>query len=80
MFYKIKIRVSNSFDPDQDLHIVGPDWSKLFAKIISKRQKLPLAGKELMISFAIEATSFLSKEYIEDFTRVLMFIEFMQQL
>ena len=64
MFYKIKIRVSNSFDPDQALNFVEPDWSKLFSKIISKRQKLPLAGKELMISVAMAATNFLSKEYI----------------
>ena len=34
------IRVSNSLDPD---------GSKVFAKVISRRQKLPLAGKELMV-------------------------------
>ena len=33
--------MSNSLDPDQDLH---------FAKVIIRRQKLPLAGEELNIN------------------------------
>ena len=38
--------MSNSLDPDQDLHPVGPDLGpNCFAKLISRRQKSPLAGK-----------------------------------
>ena len=54
------IRVSNSLDPDQARHYVGPDLGpnclqtnclagpgfKLFAKVISRQQKSPLVGKE----------------------------------
>ena len=46
--FKNTIRVSNSLDPDQARHVVRPDLGpKLFAKVISRRQKLPLAGKDL---------------------------------
>ena len=44
------IRVSESLDPDQAQRFVRPDLGpKLSAKIISRRQKSPLAGKELSI-------------------------------
>ena len=47
-FFKKSFRnVSNGLDPGQDLP-VGPDLSpKLFAKVISRRQKWLLARKEL---------------------------------
>ena len=44
------ITVSNSLDQDQAQQNVGPDLapgSKLFAKVNSRQQKSPLAGKEL---------------------------------
>ena len=37
------IIVSNGLDPDQDRRWVGPELGRLFAKVISRRQKLPLA-------------------------------------
>ena len=41
--------MSNSLDPDQAQCFVGPDLDqKLFAKVISRQQKLPLAGKKLI--------------------------------
>ena len=44
------IRVSCRLDSDQDLHSVSPDLSpNCFAKVTSRRQKLPLARKELDI-------------------------------
>ena len=63
--------MSNSSDPDQDRH----SGAKLFAKVIIRRQKLPLAGEELTINsngifkarsslilvFAIKIASFLGK-------------------
>ena len=40
--------MSNGFDLDHNRHSVCPDLrSKLFAKVISRRQKSPLAGNEL---------------------------------
>ena len=41
--FRNTIRVLNGLDPDQDHHCLG----HLFAKIISKQQKPPLARKEL---------------------------------
>ena len=41
--FRNTIRVLKGLDPDQDQHCLG----HLFAKIISKQQKPPLAGKEL---------------------------------
>ena len=42
--------MSNGLDPDQAQQSVMPDLGpKLFAKIISRRQNLPLAAKELTI-------------------------------
>ena len=44
--------MSNSLDPDQDRHFVGPDLgTKLFAKVNSRGQKSLLAGKELNMDF-----------------------------
>ena len=49
MSFRNTTRVSNSLDPDQDRRSVGPDLGqKLFAKFISRRQKSPLARKELI--------------------------------
>ena len=46
-FSKHSCRVSNTLDPDQDRHNLGPDLDpKLFVTVISRRQKSPLAGKE----------------------------------
>ena len=47
--FRNTIRVSNSLDPDQDLYSVGLFLGpiNLFAKVICRRQKSPLAGKEL---------------------------------
>ena len=41
------IRVSNSLDPDQTRSFQASSWSKLFVKVISRRQKSALAEKEL---------------------------------
>ena len=42
------IRMSNKLDPDQDRHSVGPDLGpNSLKKVISRRQKLQLAWKEL---------------------------------
>ena len=43
------IRVSNSLDPDQARHFVGPDLGPncLQRLSVSRQQKSPLAGKEL---------------------------------
>ena len=41
--FRNTIRVPNSVDPDEDRHSVGPHLgSKLFANVISRRQKSPL--------------------------------------
>ena len=41
--------MSNGLDPDQDRHSVYSDHgSKLFSKVISRRQKLLLAGKDFV--------------------------------
>ena len=51
--YRLLITFANCLYPDQDQHNDGPrfckSWSgsKLFAKVISRCQKLPLARKEL---------------------------------
>ena len=37
-FFQNTIRVSNSLDPDQARHFVGRSGSKLFAKVISRRE------------------------------------------
>ena len=42
------IRVSNDLDPDQDRRSVGAKLGPEFAKVISRQQKSPLAGKRLM--------------------------------
>ena len=42
------MRLSNSLDPDQTRHFVGPDLGQiLFAKLISKGSTLSQVGKEL---------------------------------
>ena len=39
--------MSSGLDPDQDRHFVGPDLGpKLFAKVISRQQKMPLAARK----------------------------------
>ena len=43
------IRVSNGLSPDQGRCSVGPIWVQTVSKAISRRQKLPLAKKELML-------------------------------
>ena len=50
---------SNSLNPDQALHFVDliRVHSKLFAKVISKQQSLPPAGKELMVQCYIKPTA-----------------------
>ena len=53
--FRNTIRVSNSLDPDQARHFsrsdLGPSsGSKLFAKVISRRQKSPLGGKSYLSS------------------------------
>ena len=40
--------MSNSLDTDQDRQNVRPDLGPMFAKVISKRQMLSLARKELI--------------------------------
>ena len=42
------IRVSNSSDPDQERHSVGPDLSPTVRKVVSRPQMSPLAKKELI--------------------------------
>ena len=55
MFYQIKSKqehywnVSNVLDPDQDRHVIPDLGPKLFAKVVSRYQKLPLASKDLII-------------------------------
>ena len=49
-YFRNTIRVSNSLDPDQAQHF-AKSGSKLFAKVISRRQKSPLVGKELTQQF-----------------------------
>ena len=46
-FFKNTIRASNILDTDQNQCSVGPDLSpnRLYVKVISRRQKLPLAGR-----------------------------------
>ena len=57
--FRPTIRVSNSLDPDQDGHSVGPldpdqdrhrslSGSKLFVKVVSRQQRLLPARKELI--------------------------------
>ena len=41
------IRVSNSLDPDQARHFVGPDLGPNSLQRLSADNKLPLADKEL---------------------------------
>ena len=44
--------MSNSLDPDQDRHFVGPDLDpKLFAKVIGRKQKSWLARKDFVRLF-----------------------------
>ena len=46
--------MSNSLDPDQARRFVGPDLGpKLFAMVISRRQKSPLTGKELIFQIIL---------------------------
>ena len=46
-FFRNTIRASNDLDPDQDRHLVGPDLGpNCLQKVISRQQKLLLAGKE----------------------------------
>ena len=53
------IRVSNSLDPDQARHCRACSGSKLFAKVISRQQKSPLAGKELNTKQLVDTTFWL---------------------
>ena len=46
--FRNTIRVSNSLDPDRDRHSVVPDLGPNYLHIISRRQKLLLARRELM--------------------------------
>ena len=47
-FFQEHYQSVNNLDPDQDQHSVGPNnGSKLFAMIISRWQKSPVACKEL---------------------------------
>ena len=46
------IRVSNGLEPDQGRHFVGPDLGPNclhLPKVFSRRQKLPLARKKLVV-------------------------------
>ena len=43
------IRVSNSLDPDQDRHYVGPDLGPNCLQRLSADDKWPLARKELRV-------------------------------
>ena len=45
--FRSTIRVSNRLDQDQDRRSVGPVLDHTVANVISRRQKLPPAGKEL---------------------------------
>ena len=45
----------NSLDPDQDRQSVWSlSCSKLFVKVISRQQKLPLAGRELINIWTVQ--------------------------
>ena len=48
--FRNTIRVSNSLNPDQDRHNVGPDLGPSCLQMLSAdNQKLPLARKELIM-------------------------------
>ena len=54
------IRMSNSLDQDQAQHFVRPDQCpKLFAKVIGRQPKVPLAGKELNTKQLVDTTFWL---------------------
>ena len=67
--FRNTIRVSNSLDPDRDRHSVSPDLGpNCFAKNISRRQKLPLARKELTPAVPIAGQhSLLTKVSVLEF-------------
>ena len=46
--FRNTIRVSNSLDPDQDQHIVGPDLGPNCLQRLSADDKSPLAKKRLI--------------------------------
>ena len=47
--FKNTIRVSNGFDPDQDLHFVGPDLGPNCSQRLSAEDRWPLARKKLKL-------------------------------
>ena len=52
--FRNTIKVSNIMDSNQERHFVSPDlgpWNKLFAKVISRRQKFQLASKSYTEGF-----------------------------
>ena len=64
-FFRNTIRVSNGLEPDQNRQYVGPDLvPNPLQKIISSRQKLPLAWNELSYStlMAMIGTIFIHKK------------------
>ena len=63
------IRVSNSLDPDQDRHCVGPDVCPSCLQSYQQTTKVPLARKELMRLYSIFLFQFL---HIKESSSVLL--------
>ena len=56
----ITIRVSNSSDLEQALHLVGPDLRpNCLQRLSADKQKLPLVGKELNTKQLVDTTFWL---------------------
>ena len=55
-FFQYHIRLSNSLDPDQALHYVGPDLGPNCLKSYQQMKKSPLAGKELNTEQLLDTT------------------------
>ena len=53
------IRVSNSLDPDQDRHFVGPDLGPNCLQRLSADDKSPLGAKELNTKQLVDTTFWL---------------------
>ena len=49
--FRNTIKVSNSLDPDQAQHFVGPDLGPNCSQRLSADDKSPLVGKELIIQY-----------------------------
>ena len=64
--------MSNSLDPDQARHFVGPDLGPKCLQRLSADNKSPLAGKELNTEQLVDTTYWL-KPWIELFIWLQLF-------